>query len=86
MNPYRNLMLASLMQQSENEEPPKVAVGLDAFKNADVAENIGADKLAKKKYNPYGLILQKEVDQSFPDPSQVKKKSFNQELMRDGKE
>ncbi len=74
------------MQQSQNEAPPAVAVGLDAFKNADVAENIGADKLAKKNYNPYGLMIQKEIDQVFGSPDQMKKKNFNKELLKDQKD
>jgi len=76
MNPYE-LLMQGLQQE---QQPQKVKVGLDAFNNVDVAENIGHDKLKKKPYNPYGLITEQlpEAEIKMERPN-----NFNKEMLRD---
>lgn len=72
--PYQALMQA----MSENSPTEKVPVGLDTFNNVDVAENIGHDKLKKKPYNPYNLIMTPEVA-----PALQKRDNFRKEMLKD---
>lgn len=81
MNPYQKLLLESMMGQQPQATP--IPTGVAAFKQGEVAENIGADKLAKKQYNPYGNLLNKEEKQGHEDPAQVQRKNFRKELLKD---
>lgn len=72
--PYQAL----IQSMPENAPAAKVPVGLDAFNNVDVAENIGHDKLKKKPYNPYNLIIAPEVA-----PELQKRDNFRKEMLRD---
>jgi hypothetical protein len=76
MNPYQQLMLQAAAQGAE-----PVPVGVKAFNtDVDVAQNIGHDKLSKKKYNPYGLINGPEaLPQEPTDPRQ----NFRREMLKD---
>lgn len=73
MNPYQLLM----QSMADRQPAAKVPVGLDAFNNNDVAENIGHDKLKKKPYNPYGLVAAPEVEAA------PKRDNFRQEMLKD---
>jgi hypothetical protein len=77
MNPYQMLM-QGLAQEPQT---PKVKVGLDSFNNVDVAENIGHDKLKKKPYNPYNLVVAPEAEVA-PE----KRDNFRKEMLRDATE
>ena len=81
MNAYQRLILANL---AAKEAPTPIPVGLDAFKDVDVAENFGAEKLAKKRYNPYGVALPQEKEaQTIKEAGEVKKDNFRREMLRD---
>ncbi len=74
MNPY-NFLAQSI---ADRQPSSKVPVGLDAFNNVDVAENIGHDKLKKKPYNPYSLVTAPEVEAVPP-----RRENFRREMLRD---
>ncbi len=76
-NPYQ--VLAQLL--ADRTPAAKVPVGLAAFNNVDVAENIGHDKLKKKPYNPYDIIVGPEVQQ-VP----MRRDNFRREMLRDAAE
>ena len=88
MNPYQALM-QSLVSQNLAATPSKPK---DFKTDVDVAQNIGAQKLQKQPYNPYGLVkapLQQmqPIDTASPPESdsapRSRPKNFNQEMLRD---
>lgn len=75
MNPYQQLMMAHAAMGLQPAPAPTPTVD----------QQIGADKLAKHPYNPYGLIMPNGAATN-PDAPVSKDAQFTQEMTKDTRE